>query len=124
MRLIVGLARLVWISARAKPLFDDGWTRTALELSKSFKIERPVRLLECGHPAAMPLTWGILRPLVIFPSASADWPEDRRRIVLSHELAHIARGDWFLQACAELARAFYWFHPLVLDGRRTSAPGE
>jgi len=113
MRLIVGLARLVWISARAKPLFDDGWTRTALELSKSFKIERPVRLLECGHPAAMPLTWGILRPLVIFPSASADWPEDRRRIVLSHELAHIARGDWFLQACAELARAFYWFHPLV-----------
>ena len=109
----MGLARLVWISARAKPLFEDGWTRTVLELSKSFKIERPVRLLECGHPAAMPLTWGILRPLVIFPSASADWPEDRRRIVLSHELAHIARGDWLLQVCAELARAFYWFHPLV-----------
>jgi TonB family protein len=113
MRLVVGLARLVWISARAKPLFGDGWTRTVLEVSRSFKIKRPVRLLECGHPAAMPLTWGILRPLVIFPSASADWPEDRRRIVLSHELAHIARGDWFLQVCAELARAFYWFHPLV-----------
>jgi TonB family protein len=113
MRLVVGLARLAWISARAKPLFEDGWTRTALELSKSVKIERPVRLLECGHPAAMPLTWGILRPLVILPSASSDWPEIRRRIVLSHELAHIARGDWFLQVCAELARAFYWFHPLV-----------
>jgi TonB family protein len=113
MRLVVGLARLAWTSARAKPLFGDGWTHTALELSKSFKIERPVRLLECGHPAAMPLTWGILRPLVILPSASDGWPEDRRRIVLSHELAHIARGDWFLQVCAELARAFYWFHPLV-----------
>jgi TonB family protein len=87
--------------------------RNALELSKSFKIARPVRLLQCDHPAAMPLTWGILRPLIILPSAACEWPEDRRRVVLSHELAHVARGDWFLQVCAEMARALYWFHPLV-----------
>ena len=41
---------------------------------------------------------------------------DRRRVVLSHELAHIARHDWLLQICAELARCFYWFHPLVWLG--------
>jgi TonB family protein len=86
---------------------------TALELSNSLKIARPVRLLQCDHPAAMPLTWGILRPLIILPSTAGDWPEDRRRIVLWHELAHIVRGHWRLQVCAELARAFYWFHPLV-----------
>jgi TonB family protein len=34
-------------------------------------------------------------------------------MVLAHELAHIARHDWFLQICAEVARCFYWFHPLV-----------
>src|SRR5271170_3813054 len=39
--------------------------------------------------------------------------EDRRRVVLSHELAHISRHDWFLQICAELTRAIYWFHPLA-----------
>jgi TonB family protein len=33
--------------------------------------------------------------------------------VLAHELAHIVRHDWLLQVSAELARAFYWFHPLV-----------
>jgi len=33
--------------------------------------------------------------------------------VLSHELAHIARGDWFLQICAEIARGLYWFHPFA-----------
>jgi TonB family protein len=33
--------------------------------------------------------------------------------VLSHELAHIARHDWLVQICAELARSLYWFHPLV-----------
>jgi len=112
-RLVADLARLAWKSALAKPLFEDNWMRAALELSKVFKIARPVRLRLCDDPAAMPLTWGFLRPLVILPSAAADWQEDRRRIVLSHELAHIARNDWFLQVCAELARAVYWFHPLV-----------
>src|SRR5437016_202117 len=108
-----GLARLRRISVLAKPLLEDSWMRTALELSKSFKIARPVRLRLCDDPAAMPLTWGFLQPLVVLPSAAADWQEDRRRIVLSHELAHIARNDWFLQVCGELARAVYWFHPLV-----------
>jgi len=112
-RLVAGLARLAWISAHGKHLLEDSWMHTALELSNSLKIARPVRLLQCDHPAAMPLTWGILRPLILLPSAAGDWPEDRRRIVLSHELAHIVRGDWPLQVCAELARAFYWFHPLV-----------
>jgi len=61
----------------------------------------------------MPLTWGILRPVIVLPSGATLWTEDRCRIVLSHELAHIARHDWFLQICAEVARCFYWFHPLV-----------
>jgi beta-lactamase regulating signal transducer with metallopeptidase domain len=34
-------------------------------------------------------------------------------MVLHHEFAHIARHDWCLQICAELARSIYWFHPLV-----------
>jgi TonB family protein len=112
-RLFAGLARLTWISAHAKPLFDESWMRSALELSTFHKITRPVRLLQCQSPLAMPLTWGIFHPVIVLPSSAEHWPEDRRRIVLSHELAHIARHDWLLQICAELARAIYWFHPLV-----------
>ena len=113
LRLLTGLARLAWVSAHAKPLFDGDWMRTVLELSKFHKIARPVRLLQCNSPIAMPLTWGIFHPVIVLPSSAAQWPEDRRRVVLSHELAHIARHDWFLQICAELARAIYWFHPLL-----------
>ena len=113
LRLLTGLARLAWVSALAKPLFDGDWMRSVLELSMFHRIARPVRLLQCNSPMAMPLTWGIFRPVIVLPSGSAQWPEDRRRVVLSHELAHIARHDWFLQICAELARAIYWFHPLV-----------
>jgi TonB family protein len=111
--LLAGLARLAWVSARAKPLFDDDWMRTVLELSKCHKISRPVRLLQCNSPIAMPLTWGNFRPVIVLPAGVAQWSEDRRCMVLSHELAHIARHDWFLQICAELTRAIYWFHPLV-----------
>jgi TonB family protein len=113
MRLVGGLARLAWVSAHSKPLFEDDWMGVVLEISKRFKIARPVRVLQCGNQIAMPVTWGIFRPLIILPAVASEWPESCRRIVISHELAHIARGDWFLQICAELARAFYWFHPFV-----------
>ena len=113
LRLIAGLSRLAWVSAHAKPLFDDGWMRTVLDLSSFHKIKRSVRLLQCDSPLRMPLTWGILRPVIVLPSCAVQWPEDRRHIVLAHELAHIARHDWFLQICAELTRAVYWFHPLA-----------
>jgi TonB family protein len=113
LRLASGLARLAWVSADAKPIFDEDWIRAALQLSKFHKIARPVRLLKCDSPAAMPLTWGIFRPVIVLPSGATKWSEDRRCMVLSHELAHISRHDWFLQICAELTRAIYWFHPLA-----------
>jgi TonB family protein len=34
-------------------------------------------------------------------------------VVLAHELAHVARGDWTAQMCAELLRAALWFNPLA-----------
>jgi TonB family protein len=113
LRLFVGLARLAWVSTHAKPVFDDDWMHTVLELSKFHKIGRPIRLLQCNSSTAMPLTWGIFRPVIVLPSSAPQWPEDRRCVVLSHELAHISRHDWSLQICAEFARSIYWFHPLV-----------
>lgn len=112
-RLFVGLSRLAWLSARSKPLFEDVWMHDVLNLSNSFGVSRSVRLLECSGTRTMPLTCGVFRPIVILPGGAALWTAGRRRIVLSHELAHIARHDWLVQICAELVCALYWFHPLV-----------
>lgn len=112
-RLLAGLGLLAWLSARSRPLFEDVWMRDALNLSNSLGISRSVRLLECNNPLAMPLAYGVFRPVVLLPAGAAQWTEGRRRVVLSHELAHIARNDWFLQICAEVVRALHWFHPLV-----------
>lgn len=35
------------------------------------------------------------------------------RVVLAHELAHIARSDWVFQLAAEVLRVLYWFNPLL-----------
>jgi hypothetical protein len=40
------------------------------------------------------------------------WPEERIRVVIHHELAHIQRGDWWIQVLAELHRVIFWFNPL------------
>jgi TonB family protein len=113
LRLLVGLSRLSWLTARSRPLFEDDWMHDALNISRAFEISRAVRLLECRNALAMPLTHGFFRPAIILPAGAAQWNEARRGIVLSHELAHIARSDWLVQICAELVRAVYWFHPLV-----------
>ena len=113
LRLFAGLTRLAWISAQAKPLFEESWTKEALVLSKSLEMGRSVRLLQCRSALAMPLTWGVFRPVIVLPASAGEWTEERRGVVLAHEMAHIARHDWLLQIGAQLARALYWFHPLA-----------
>jgi TonB family protein len=54
-----------------------------------------------------------MRPKVILPRAAHEWTEDRVRVVLSHELAHVQRGDWLAQMIAELMRSVHWFNPLA-----------
>ena len=60
-----------------------------------------------------PVTCGWRAPVILLPVEADEWPEERRRAALLHELAHIARGDFFTQAAARLVAALYWFHPLA-----------
>jgi TonB family protein len=61
----------------------------------------------------MPMTFGVLRPAVFMPTDAIEWTEERRRIVLLHELAHIRRGDVAAHLFARVAFSLYWWNPLV-----------
>ena len=65
-----------------------------------------------------PLTWGVLRPVILMPWAALDWPLERLEPVLRHELAHVRRRDGLAQALSLLACALYWPNPLVWSARR------
>jgi TonB family protein len=113
--LLAGIIRLVRTASSATPLFVPRWMRLAAELSRSLGLDRPVRLLE-DRRASMPVTWGVMRPRVLLPAGAERWPEERMRVVLAHELAHVRRRDWLVQVAGEIGRAVYWFNPLIWIG--------
>lgn len=50
---------------------------------------------------------------VLLPSGAAAWPDERIRVVVAHELAHVRRCDWLVLIGAELLRSVYWFNLLL-----------
>jgi TonB family protein len=110
--LLAGLGRLAWLASRAQPMRRGPWTAIAGELAAEFQLRRPVALLHSDHPALL-VTWGLWRPKILLPAGAPHWTDDRIRIVLSHELAHVRRHDWAIQIAATLLRALHWFNPLA-----------
>ena len=122
--LVIGFVRLSWISSRATRLVDGPWVRAAADISDAFGLRQMPLLLHSSHPTALG-TWGVSPPKVLLPADAASWSDDRIRIVLAHELAHVRRRDWLVQTAAELLRAVYWFNPLVwLAARRLRLESE
>lgn len=112
LRLIFNSARVaVW--ARRAHIVDDGdWLALVQRLSMRLGIARPVILLR-SERACVPMTWGVVYPCVLLPIDADDWTDERRTIVLLHELAHVKRLDAFTQLVAQLAISVFWFNPLV-----------
>lgn len=107
----VGLHRLSRLTAPARPFTDARWQAAARALAADLAVPTGVSLLQTGLPTTLG-TWGWRRPCVLLPAGCEAWSDDRIRVVLGHELAHIRRGDWALQMAADLVRAVFWYNPL------------
>lgn len=78
---------------------------------------RPPRLV-VGDPATGPHVVGILRPVIVIPPALLDDPNLLCPAVL-HELAHVRRRDGVVRIVQLVARAAFFFWPVVrLASRR------
>jgi beta-lactamase regulating signal transducer with metallopeptidase domain len=108
-RLALGLLGVRRVARDARAVTDPAWTAEVRALGARVGVRGPVRLLRGA--AAMPATWGIVRPTVLLPAEAQGWTDERRRVVLLHELAHVARRDCLTQLLATLCCAVYWFHP-------------
>jgi carboxyl-terminal processing protease len=51
--------------------------------------------------------------VVLLPEEAEQWTEDRVRMVLIHELAHVQRSDCLVQVLWHLVRGLYWWQPLA-----------
>jgi beta-lactamase regulating signal transducer with metallopeptidase domain len=109
--LMLGLLRLALIARSVFPISEHEWTKLVGTLSVQLGLGRRVRLVKSSE-STMPLTWGWIRPVVLLPADAGGWPDERRRVVLLHELAHVKRLDCLTQQLAQVACAIYWFNPL------------
>ncbi len=81
-------------------------------LAHGARFGRRVRLFRSDAIGA-PVTWGIVRPVILVPAGFEELPADSRDAVIRHELAHIQAHDFLMRGLAEVARALIWFQPLV-----------
>jgi beta-lactamase regulating signal transducer with metallopeptidase domain len=114
------LSRLLRRSAAA----GEGLRRIAADVAAELGVRRKVKIQLSGD-CPVPMTWGVGRPVVLLPMAAEDWSWERQRAALIHEMAHIARGDYFSRGIAQIACVIYWPNPLVwLAARRLRAEQE
>lgn len=81
-------------------------------LTEPLGIHDEIDVLET-RPGSMPMSFGLLRPAVFLPADAAEWDQERRHMVLLHELAHVRRGDFAAHLLARTALGLYWWNPLA-----------
>ena len=107
-------------------VFAAAYGRCCREFRASFPVESEVtrRWLQ-SHPLrrtiairrsgriSSPLTFGVLRPVILMPKKT-DWTDETAlRYVLEHEFVHIQRFDVLSKLLLIAAICVHWFNPLV-----------
>ncbi|MBC8868226.1 MAG: hypothetical protein H8E44_02350 [Planctomycetes bacterium] len=110
--------------SKAKRCEDASCNDLLQQTTATLGLRRTVVLIESDR-CSIPLVIGVLRPRLILPPQFCGWPDDRRRVVMLHELAHIMRWDCLTKLFAQLVCAIHWFNPLVWFAyRRTQIEAE
>lgn len=76
-------------------------------------VRRHVGLRLSEHVSS-PAVCGLFRPVILIPAALIEkLPSERLRAVLTHELAHIKRGDLWMNSAQTILQIIYFYNPLV-----------
>jgi beta-lactamase regulating signal transducer with metallopeptidase domain len=110
--LATGIVFVLATIRRARPIATPEWDALLDEALTTLGVRRRLRL-RMSDAVGVPFVWGYRSPVVLLPPEAMAWPAGRRRAVLLHELAHVARFDCVTQTLAYAVRACYWPHPLV-----------
>lgn len=81
-------------------------------LRMSLQVSRPVRI-RLSASIDSPVSFGLIRPVILLPKQARDWSESLMTDVLLHELSHIKRLDWLTTLLAYVVASLYWMNPLV-----------
>lgn len=111
LRTLVGARAIARLRQAAQPIEGAAALECLRGRARACGLER-LPQLAASDRAAIPLTTGVWRPVILLPAGWSEWDDAKLRAVLAHELAHVSRGDALAQQCALLYRALFWFSPL------------
>ena len=116
--LLASIAATRRVAKNALVFKTESNTLSLMEIRKRFRVRQHVTVLTYDQ-VEIPFAAGIIKPVIFLPTAMQGENPEKLRLVLMHEMAHIARHDVFWQLLSRLMLALYWFHPLAwwLAGR-------
>lgn len=109
---VIRTAGISLLTSWSAPIKNDRLNALFAELKEQAGIKQHIHLLKC-ELAAIPLTCGVFKPSIILTTDFEDWPEEKTRAILQHELCHIKRKDNLVQLVVSIICALHWFNPLV-----------
>ncbi|WP_259064920.1 M56 family metallopeptidase [Salinibacter ruber] len=62
------------------------------------------------------MSLGLFSPTILLPDSAREWPPERQRLVLLHEMAHLKHRDLLLGLVGQFGRALHWPNPLAWTG--------
>ncbi|MGH7138751.1 MAG: M56 family metallopeptidase, partial [Pirellulales bacterium] len=99
--------------SRSRPITAGPYHEQLLALARQLKTWRTPRLLESPE-AVSPMAVGTWRPTVVIPArVLASSSAGDLQTVLAHELAHLRRGDVWINWLRIVLVTAWWFHPVV-----------
>jgi bla regulator protein blaR1 len=109
--ILVAVGRLFMLRGRASVIVEQGWLTALAHAQRRMGIKHGTALL-ASRELHSPVSWGVLRPIILLSEDALDKPVDAEAII-AHELAHVARADWLNLLIARVTTAIFWFNPLV-----------
>ena len=109
LQVLLPIASVIWLAGAAVMLLWAlvSWLRLRRRVAEAVRLEGNVFESE---RVASPFVLGLIRPRIYLPFGL---DEGAREQVLTHERAHIARGDHVIKPLGWLILAVYWYNPLV-----------
>jgi beta-lactamase regulating signal transducer with metallopeptidase domain len=119
-RFLAALAAARNLVRRSTIVDTAAWNRDVADVALALRLESVPRVV-ASPEVPVPVTTGILDPVIVVPMEAQHWPADRRRTVLLHELAHVRRRDTIVQGLQYVACAVHWWNPLAWHASRRLA---
>ena len=112
LQILTEMAGLIWVVGIAVMLMYAiiSTLKIKKQVGESVKIRDNIFMCDA---VKSPFILGVIRPKIYIPSGM---DSDAENLIISHELAHIKRGDHFWKPFGFLLLSVYWFNPLIWFG--------